>query len=272
MSVKLHKLIPIVVVVCTAATVMLPRAACASDAEQTIGVGPFHKLRVDGNAEVTLRAGDAERVTVRGSENQQQDVRVDVEVRGGELHIRSRPHQANWLSSILEPARGRPRITVVFRNLDTVELAGAVRLRAESLRVPKLAIGASGAVSIKVDDLRTDELSIHGSGAMKARLAGRAARQQIVLAGAGKYDAPDLVSEDAQVDVSGAGRVILRADKTLRVSLAGAGAVDYLGEPQITRDITGAGRLRPYKASLLKPPRGGTRLIAAARAQQCCRA
>src|SRR5689334_757457 len=70
----------------------------ATDASQTIQVGPFHKVRVDGNAEVTLRAGDAESVTVRGSEYQSRDVRVAIEVQEGELRIRTRPEGGSWWS------------------------------------------------------------------------------------------------------------------------------------------------------------------------------
>jgi len=225
-----------------------PATAAATEDSQTIAVGAFHKLRVDGNAEVTLQPGDTETVTVRGSENQHRDVRVDIEVRDGELHIRTRPHDRRLWWQALEPERSYARITVVFRSLDQIELAGAVRLRADALRAPRLVIAASCAVSIRVNDLRGDELRLRGSGAMKAHLAGHVGTQEIVMAGAGKYDAPDLVSDDARVDVSGAGKVIVHADKTLRVTLSGAGAVDYLGEPRITREISGAGRLRPYKS------------------------
>ena len=61
--------------------------------------------------------------------------------------------------------------------------------------------------------------------------------------GVGNYDAPDLESQTATVDVSGAGGVVIRVLNALDVAISGAGNVDYFGSPTVTQDISGAGRL-----------------------------
>ena len=44
--------------------------------------------------------------------------------------------------------------------------------------------------------------------------------------------------------VSGAGRVVVRAEKTLDIDVSGAGVVEYIGNPKVTQDIRGVGRVR----------------------------
>ena len=44
--------------------------------------------------------------------------------------------------------------------------------------------------------------------------------------------------------MAGAGQVVVRAEKTLKASISGAGSVEYIGDPQVTERISGAGRVR----------------------------
>ena len=82
------------------------------------------------------------------------------------------------------------------------------------------------------------------SGAVKAEVAGRATEQRIAISGAGDYRAAGLASENARVAVSGAGKVLVNAAKTLKIAISGAGSVEYLGDPKVTQDISGVGRVR----------------------------
>jgi hypothetical protein len=51
------------------------------------------------------------------------------------------------------------------------------------------------------------------------------------------------------VSVSGAGRVVVQVEKTLKIGLSGAGAVEYIGNPKVTQQIRGAGRVKRRDAS-----------------------
>jgi hypothetical protein len=46
------------------------------------------------------------------------------------------------------------------------------------------------------------------------------------------------------VNVSGAARSYVRAQKTLDVSVSGAGSVEYFGDPKVTQDIRGIGSIQ----------------------------
>ena len=49
--------------------------------------------------------------------------------------------------------------------------------------------------------------------------------------------------------MSGAGRVVVNAAKTLDVEISGAGTVDYLGNPEVTKKVSGAGRVKRREAT-----------------------
>ncbi|MDQ6621434.1 MAG: DUF2807 domain-containing protein [Pseudomonadota bacterium] len=227
--------------------------AAAEMWSKTVALTDFHKLRVEGNAEIVIKAGAAEKVTILVPERQRRDMTIEVE--DGVLLIRTHIRHGFW-SGMFGATMTPPRITVVFRHLDDIEIAGAVKLRGADVRGPRLSVNMSGAASVDLRDVELDELRVEGSGAVKAKLAGHAKKQEVEITGAGKYDAPSLASDEARVTVSGAGRVIVRADKTLQVKLSGAGAVDYLGEPAVTQQITGAGRVRRQDA--IRPAPGRT--------------
>ena len=75
------------------------------------------------------------------------------------------------------------------------------------------------------------------------------------MSGAGDYRAAGLASERARIAVSGAGRVVVNATKSLDVEISGAGTVDYLGNPEVTKKVSGAGRVRRREAAQETRPR-----------------
>jgi hypothetical protein len=210
---------------------------------ETRAVTAFHKLDVDGNAEVTLVASPQQEVVVEAPSNVQSRVRVRVE--GDTLNI-SGGHTRRWWHAIIGTGRAppAPRITVKFKNLDTIVLSGSVKLTAGKLEAQTLRIAASGGSSLRVDDIAAQALKLSGAGALKATLGGKVVDSDISISGAGDVRAGELTSENARVSVSGAGSIVLRAEKTLRASISGAGSVEYYGNPEVKQEISGVGRVK----------------------------
>jgi hypothetical protein len=223
-----------------------PRGAGSDLVTERRTLPPFTRIVIEGIAEVTLVQGDGEAVTVEGQARHLASVRT--EVSGGALTITGE-RSRRWWSGLLGGG-GRPvRITVACRELEAITATGAVKVRAEHLRASRLDVAASGATSLRITALDAKELSVTGSGAMKAEVGGRAISQRISISGAGDYRGPDLVSEAARVAVSGAGRAVVHAERTLDIRISGAGTVEYLGNPQVTQTISGAGRVKRREAS-----------------------
>ncbi len=206
---------------------------------------PFRQIVIGGFADVTLVQGDSESLTAEAARSQLR--RFEVRVRDGTLTIRPNHDGKGWFSFFGLDARAA-RVTIAFRTLDRITADGAVKIRAERMRVDRLVVSASGATSVRIAELDAKALAVDGSGAIKMEVAGRTAAQTIEISGAGDYRAEDLASDTAKVTVSGAGRVVLRVAKTLDVDLSGAASVDYIGDPKVTRRVSGMGRIKQRDA------------------------
>lgn len=213
----------------------------ADGPSRDIPLPPFSKVVVEGFADVTLVQGGVESATLEAGSRHLPGLRAEVE--DGTLRLVNGGSRRWWLDFLGGGARPA-RVTVSFRQLESIAASGAVKLRVDGLRGERLKVSASGATSIKISDLETKELTVGGSGAMKVDIDGRTVEQRVQISGAGSYRAPDLASDDARVQVSGAGRVVVQVEKTLTIGLSGAGSVEYYGNPQVTQRISGAGRVK----------------------------
>jgi hypothetical protein len=207
----------------------------------------FHRLEIRGYAEVMLVQGGSEGVTLEGSSTLLR--RVQTEVSGGTLAIDAAGSNRGWLW-LTRPGNTRPtRITINLRDLDRIEAAGAVSIAAESLKADDLYLEFAGATKLRIDDLQAARLRLDGAGATKADISGKVTRQDVDLSGASSYEASRLVSDDAKVDVSGAGKALVNVRKTLKVDLSGAGKVEYIGDPELRKSISGVGRVTKREGS-----------------------
>lgn len=215
--------------------------AAAGDASPlTRSLPPFTRLDVSGTAEVVLVQGDSESVTSASGDG----AFASAKVRDGTLHLES-GDDLRWWDFLLDRNRGgTARVTVTFRNLESIAAAGTVRVRTTGLRTSKLRISGAGGTSIDISGLAAQSLAVSGAGALRAVVAGNVDEQSVTISGAGEYRAPDLVSRDATVTVAGAGQVIVHATRTLKATISGAGQVEYLGDPEVTERVSGIGRVK----------------------------
>ena len=205
-------------------------------------VEPFHRIELSGRADVTLLQGGNERMSVDASPRAQTRIRARVE--NGTLTIGAADSRRWWNALLGGRSAALPRITVEFASLDAIALAGAVNLTADRIATPKLRIAASGGSTVRIGDLDAKALDLHGTGALKATLAGHVVDQTISISGAADVMAAQLASENAEVDVSGAGNIVVNISKTLRATISGAGNIDYFGNPDVKQQVSGVGRVR----------------------------
>jgi hypothetical protein len=216
--------------------------AAAADVQQETRVASgFHRIEINGSASVTLVQGAAEGLTIEATAGALAHIQTDVH--GDTLHIDIGSMHSMWQWFSGRNAGPTPRITIRLRELDRIEAAGAVTLDADSLRSGDLRLDFAGACNLKLRDLEATSLRLEGSGATKVELAGKVARQRVDLSGAGSYQAERLVSSDAVVSVSGAGKAVVNASNSLAVEISGAGKVEYLGDPKLRQSISGIGKV-----------------------------
>lgn len=211
-------------------------------------LAPFHELEIGGAADVVLVQGDAEAIDVEDVESGS----VHAEVVKGRLLVYSSDRRRWWGRLFGNNTRHAPTITIHLRNLDRLSLAGTVKVTVPKLQASTLRIGASGGANLTIDDLTATTLRVEGSGALSAELGGRVDDQYVSISGAGTYNAERLQTATAAVSVSGVGNVIVNAKRSLRASISGAGVIEYIGDPQVTENVSGMGRVRRHESSTPK--------------------
>jgi len=202
----------------------------------------FTRIEIDGHADIALRQGTTEGISLEATAQGLKQIRTDV--RGKTLRI-SLVDQSHWWQWITGGSATRtPRITINLIQLERIEASGAVNIIADSLKANELRLDFAGACKLKIGDLQATKLRLDGAGAIKAEIAGNVAEQNIDLSGAGSYLAADLVSDNIALQVSGAGKAIVNAKTSLKAEISGAGLVEYAGNPRLEQDISGIGKIR----------------------------
>ncbi|MFA6059340.1 MAG: head GIN domain-containing protein [Taibaiella sp.] len=86
------------------------------------------------------------------------------------------------------------------------------------------------------------KLDIEASGASEIEVKGKAVYFAVDGSGSTSISAFQLISENADIELSGAGDAKVFASKSLKADLSGAGSVQYKGNPAtVNKEISGAG-------------------------------
>ncbi len=106
------------------------------------------------------------------------------------------------------------------------------------------ALEVNGAAEVFVNDLDSESLDVTINGAAKVIASGKAERQIVSINGAGDYNARNLESRTVTVKHAGIGKAVVHARDTLDVLIEGAGIVEYIGDPAVSKTINGIGTVR----------------------------
>ena len=151
---------------------------------------------------------------------------VEMEVRDRVLHVRT--------TRYIRPSRSI-KVALTSNALEGASFSGASQLTAHQLTGSKFYLETTGASKATLDGA-VDELIAN-------------------LTGASDLRAESLQTKTAQVSVTGAGDARIAVSDTLKVSITGAGKVEYIGNPpHMQREITGAGPIRPLGGGLSSGP------------------
>ena len=196
--------------------------------------GPIKQLAIEGNSDVELSQGSIDQVIIEGDSNARNQ--MELTLADGKLRIR---HQNNW--KFWNQSKVKIKITV--RDLNEASLLGAGDLHVIGLlKVDKLHLRITGAGDVLVDELNTDELRVSISGAGDVKVAGNARYLAVSIAGSGDFMGEKLKAVQGKLSIAGAGDIKAWVTEELTASIAGAGAIDYWGNPpKIKQSVAGVG-------------------------------
>jgi hypothetical protein len=194
--------------------------------------GSFDSIEISGSADVRFTQGPNDLVIIRGDEEVQRAIVLDV--RDGRLRIDQGGAWRFW-----DP--NRVRIEVQSRDLARVTISGAGDFVAPSpVRAEKLLVSISGAGSARFERLDAQKLSFHIAGKGDGQVSGTTRELIVKISGHGEFRGENLRSDLCEVQVSGVGNARIWTVEQLRLAVAGIGKIDYWGKPQVERRISGA--------------------------------
>jgi hypothetical protein len=100
-------------------------------------------------------------------------------------------------------------------------------------------LNGAGNINLYELDLALLDARINGAGSVVAD--GSAEVVEIRIDGLGNFNGEGLQSQDAKVEINGAGNAELRVANTLDAEINGAGSIDYYGSPEVQRRVNGLG-------------------------------
>lgn len=205
---------------------------------ETRQVSGFNALTFAGLGEIVITQGPTESLTIEAEDNIVPQIKTDV--RNGTLRIGfNRDKWQDWV------APTKPiKFILSVKDLTTIESSGLGSIQTAAFKTNKLKLVISGAGNIKIAGLDTTSISTSINGTGSIELAGKATEQTSTLSGIGSYQAGDLATQQADINVSGAGSATVWTAEALNVSISGAGSVNYYGNPTVKKSITGLGAVK----------------------------
>jgi hypothetical protein len=179
-------------------------------------VNGFTAIAVSGAIRATVTVGGRESLQITADDNIAPV--VEAVVAGGRLTIGIRP--------------GTPSISSSFG----VVCGIGVRTIRD--------IEMSGAGQMEVEGIDTLELWIRLSGAALFTGSGSVDRLRMELSGASRFTAPSLRARAADSTLAGASVALVRVVDALTVHASGASVFEYLGDPAVQTDASGASVVR----------------------------
>jgi hypothetical protein len=207
----------------------------AQAATETRSVADFDQVVFAVAGEVSIEQGPGETLTLEAEPAVLR--KITTEIRDRRLLIGLMPGRIETQ----QPIRMKLRV----RSLRSFESRTAGEVSIGALRSDALVLVLAGGGSIRLDRLdgaRSLDVRITGAGDVVVG-GGKVIAQQLAITGMGRYSAPRLASEQAEVAIDGNGEVRLAASTTLAVRISGVGQVRYHGDPVVTRSIRGVGTI-----------------------------
>jgi hypothetical protein len=200
---------------------------------RTIPLDRFEAIKVSGAYDrVTFIQSDRFELVYEGYENLYDN--LEIRNRNGELIIENKKRFLRMVSNT-------PRLTIYGKDLSKVNLSGATNFYAEHIENnSQLDIYSSGASEMKID-VKCPSVKVKLSGAGSVKISGLTRDFTATISGAADIKAYDLMSENTEVNISGAGNAQVYASKSLNAKATGAGNISYKGDPVVRVKTSGVG-------------------------------
>jgi predicted small secreted protein len=208
---------------------------------ETRETGAFEAISIEyPGAEILVQPGDKETVKIEADDNLLPQ--LSTEVLSGRLTIKN--VETDWKASV-NPSQP-VKITITVKDLNEIVLSAPVGdLQVNDLQTDTLKLVLSGGAQIRLNEIQVDLLDSDLSGAGDIQVSGTAEEVRLILSGLGNFNAAELKSNQATVELTGMGGATIHVEQELTATITGAGSIEYFGNPHVKQNVTGAGSVKP---------------------------
>jgi hypothetical protein len=198
---------------------------------QTKNVTDFDQINLNGNGNIILIQGNTDTLTVEADDNSQSNIQTSVD--NGLLNISDSNNNEN---------NNPINYYVTVKDLKFINTNGAGTIQCNQFSTDSLDININGAGTSNMNNLNVNTLLLNMNGESTFNIAGTANNQIVNINGPGKYQANNLNSRTASISLD-SGTATVRVSDSLDAIIKEAGTINYIGNPQINKQITGSGSL-----------------------------
>ena len=202
---------------------------------ETRQAGHFNSVDVRNNIDLHIKQDSSWSVRIETDENLMEFIQVSEN--NGWLRVEVRDHFN------LDPSKSI-NVFVSAPEFNGLTASGASEIMSDTKIVctDPMDIDVSGASEITLE-IKAPRIKAGLSGASKATFRGETKDISLHGSGASEFRCFDLMSENADVDVSGASNADLFASVNLKAEASGASNIRYKGKPSVSSNTSGAGNV-----------------------------
>jgi hypothetical protein len=197
--------------------------------EKTLDMPEFTGIKLEVEAKVFITQGDTFEVLAKGEENVIDELELDVQ-------------NDTWNIEFDDCTRDYDlEIFITMPQIEYLAVSGSGEIRGENFFDTQdivLRISGSGNICLGLNSEEVDGV-ISGSGDLE--LEGDAENLKFKVSGSGDLSAFDLITQNANIEITGSGSASVHVLEVLDVRITGSGDVFYKGHPTLNVDITGSG-------------------------------
>jgi hypothetical protein len=196
----------------------------------------FNSISVSAGINLFIKQDNNETLKIEAEDNVVP--LIITEVKNGRLEIRYK-HFFSMGFMVTRPVN----VYVTAKQLNELKASSGSSVKTEEIKTDSIKInlssGASGQFIIQASEIDADA----SSGALII-ISGKTDKQNVNLSSGGSYNAEDLISKSANVDVSSGSSAKVNASEDIDVNISSGGIVQYIGRPKVSSDISSGGILK----------------------------
>jgi hypothetical protein len=194
----------------------------------------FTGVHGDGVVAIEIKNGPVAEVVVEADDNLMKY--INTEVKGNELVIGIR--DLNSFSNCTF------KVYVTVPRLESISSSGTGNITSNGVLLgdKPISISASGVGNITAE-VDAPEVSVEVSGVGAVTLGGRTKNYRASVVGNGSINSFNLLTENAEAELSGVGQIKLHASVKLKASITGTGNIKYRGNAVVEPSVNGTGSI-----------------------------